>query len=126
MDSENVYDRIDIFIAGSPLTARPIGFEMDEKGDPLIATQYETTCPECGSVLQFSALDVRVSGEDEVLLGCSECGAGADELKVDDQISVARVGEIGEEAGVHVPDQGCPFCDPVELGIFEPTKLVDF
>jgi hypothetical protein len=111
----NPYDRIEVKIAGQMLSARPIVFTY--KGDEIVGVEkYETTCPSCGCMIHFG------TGITET--GCKECGAGG-AIKAPipkDELSIAVVGQIFERneipPEVTPVDRGCPFVDPIELGIF--------
>lgn len=74
-EAVNVYERIDITVAGDRLTARPSEFSFDNDGNPTAAVRYETTCPKCGNLIDFCVDDVwHAADQDHV--ACSHCGAG--------------------------------------------------
>jgi hypothetical protein len=127
MDNQSInpYERLDVVVVGNRLTARPIDF-LYEDGKPVAATKYETTCPNCGSMLQFSVEEVIGVGSDNYV-GCHTCGEGFVENNtqekpiVEDKIVIIQNMEFKKKDQPPV-DRGCPFIDPVEAG-FEPSKV---
>lgn len=115
----NVYDRIDIVVAGNNLTGRPIEFILDEEGSPLEATVFETTCPACGQSLTFCLSDARQK-DGVMYVACPQCGAGTDTLPEvpQDTLVVTIAGQETEEPRPAVIRSSCPFLDPIETGAF--------
>lgn len=146
----NVYERINITVAGDPLTARPSEFSFDDDGNPTAAIRYETTCPKCGNLIDFCVDDVwHAADQDHV--ACTHCGAGRHKPEPESEpeptpaaiaadpepvatpspeIKIRQAGQIVEEpakaktGGARVPDRGCPFIDPIAEGDFIPELLV--
>ena len=120
------YDRIEIIVAGlEKLTARPTAFEYDSLGNPTLATEFETTCPSCGSVVNFLVGDIiKHGGKDHV--NCPHCQLNYhDEFEKKSIISV-RMGGQDMKVTEMKPVVICPFVDPIEVGIFDPFKISGF
>ena len=123
----SVYDRIELIVAGKQkLSARPINFRYDDDGNPVEVTLYETTCPGCGNMIQFVPSQM-VEKDGLWYVGCFVCNKGfvepeksAPELVVEPEVIVRPSGQKLEKERPLVPvDRGCPFIDPIEVGIFE-------
>lgn len=125
MDS-SPYDRIEIIVAGlEKLTARPTAFEYDSLGNPTLATEFETTCPSCGSVVNFLVGDIIKRG-DKDHVNCPHCQLNYyDEFEKKSIISV-RMGGQDMKVAETKPVVICPFIDPIEVGIFDPLKISGF
>jgi len=120
------YDRIEIIVAGlEKLTARPTAFEYDSLGNLTLATEFETTCPSCGSVVNFLVGDIiKYGGNDHV--NCPHCQLNYhDEFEKKHTISVNMGGQEMKVKDVK-PVVICPFIDPIEVGIFDPLKISGF
>jgi len=124
---DNVYDRIDVVVSNKEkLTARPVGFEFDDDGNPLYAITYETVCPVCGQVIGFQIQHATII-RNTIHVPCSNCGSGydiVDEAELDNnKITVKASGQKikdGKDEKVEL----CPFIDPMEHG-FDPNELYE-
>ena len=132
---DNIYDRIDILIHDQELTARPIEFEMDKDENPIRATKYETTCPNCSNYIQFDIPPlqnpdgsiVKESGQPPPrIVSCPNCSSKPVHIEKSSLV-IKKQGQMIEQAPqVEVKkDRGCPFLDPIELGAFDPVALYD-
>lgn len=125
MDDKAVvpFDRLIVVIAGYELTARPIAFIYDNLNNPVDATLFETTCPECGNLIQFTRNDV-ININNEMHVNCVKCDYGAVKNRKKDTI-IIKTGTFGQQLvseKIKVDDV-CPFQDPIELGIFDQYKI---
>ena len=124
MEPQIGYDRIEVIVSGRELlTARPIEFEQDDEGNNLSVFKYETTCPLCGSMVQFHPHEVDVVGDKKYIncacMGTKKVNYSAVKLQ---RPSIEVVNKrIIPQKKVEI-DRGCPFVDPIELAIFDPTK----
>lgn len=124
----NPYDRIEIIIAGSKLTARPVDFDFGLDGNPIKAIKFESTCPICGQIILFVDKDIIKRGNAKYV-GCNNCNNGFfvdNQQNVSDAIVVKQEGQIIEKQqkefafDVKVDN---PFVDPIEKGEFDPLKV---
>lgn len=79
------YDLIEVQIGPSRVSARPVAWDgkdydgegNDESGNPVHVTDYATTCPHCGQLIQTPA-DQLYTGIDGSInnVRCNECGVG--------------------------------------------------
>jgi|APFre7841882654_1041346.scaffolds.fasta_scaffold88991_2 hypothetical protein len=110
-----LYDKINVLVAGIELDARPVEFELDKDENPIVPLVYETVCPQCGCMIQFKIKEVAlVDGKPSI--GCVECGAyskGPQMVKVSGAVQIAVEGQIVESNVVKIQDCGCPFVDPI-------------
>lgn len=123
----NPYERIEVMVSNMELlSARPIEFR-EQDGIPVEALRYETTCPKCGAMIQFSPEDVTYKDE-QGYIGCLDCDGADYSKRVSDNTprSVIRVDSDGQNVSfTKYEDRGCPFVDPIKLEQFDPM-LVDF
>ena len=115
MDSEipTLYSRIPIKINYIDFEARPISYDMDEQGNHIKATDFETTCPDCGNAVQFNIDSCEfVNGVPNIFCGNGH-SANITVRKDAPPKSQKRVVEVHEY----------PLLDPVVLGIFEFTDM---
>jgi hypothetical protein len=72
------FDLREVTVAGQKVYARPTAWDRemvdsegrDAQDNPAVPTQFETACPECGNLVQFSA--------DLLTVKCQNCGKGED------------------------------------------------
>lgn len=113
MDSQSInpFERIELLVVGVKLSARPIEFEFDKNKNPIKATKYETTCPKCGDMIQFFGVKESV--------GCAACGAIATKVKIVEPSVIIKHGAVARRKVNDQEQRGCPFIDPVEVGVFK-------
>jgi len=113
----NVYDRIELVVVNMDLTARPIEFQF-ENDVPVAVTKYETVCPACSSMIHFT-MDDTVTKDGKIYLGCPHCRKmpAAPVPGQTTKIEPNMIFEKKEKRGII--EKGCPFVDPLELGIFK-------
>lgn len=129
----NPYDRIEVLVLGKELlSARPIDFVF-EKGEPKKAIKYETTCPGCGCMIQFDISNAKKNNAGVFYIGCGNCPSKVpkdfnaikeEKRQSSSEISVKESGQVVKKLKF-IPSlkDKCPFVDPVELGIFDITKV---
>ena len=120
------YDRIEIIVAGlEKLSARPTKFEYDPQSNPTLATEYETTCPACGSVVNFLVGDIIKRGNNNHV-NCPHCQMNYfDEYEKKPVISIRMSGQEMKAADAK-PVVVCPFVDPIENGTFNSHMISGF
>jgi len=122
------YKLIDIMCGGEQLQARPVdwdrevvdGFGNDQKGDPVNAIGFHTTCPSCGNLVDFKKCDLYV-GKDksENNIKCEFCGCGAE---FDKSQYEGKEGEEVVEKKIKLPSlkaKRLVFRDPITDGLFD-------
>jgi hypothetical protein len=122
----SLFDRIDILVNGYELTARPIEFDYDAEGQPILVLKYETTCPTCGAMIQFGHTEHYYDGH--YVFNCPECKMEDEGPEIEseikkDQLIVQQNVVLVSQSQPLSPEKIIPFLDPVEAGIFDPVKV---
>ncbi len=138
---ENCYERIDILVNNTPLTARPIEYAHAEDGLPMKALKYETVNPDNGQLLQFDISEIvsqfvqappiiqvapKSSCGKKTLRNAQTSKVIKSELPVENELVellsnnknpfAIKGGNLGVDVGV---DINIPFIDPIEVGLFK-------
>lgn len=112
------YEFIDIKIKNEMIQARPVawdreiydGFGNDRHGKPVLATEFEATCPFCGNLIHFSKESIYKDSSKNDNIKCQECNAG--------NINVEDTGQVKTEK-VAIKANKEVFIDPIASGLFD-------
>lgn len=117
--TEGPYDLLPVIIAKEKLYTRPIDFTMDDLG-ATHATKYNSTCPKCSQLIEFTPSDVYQLGKDYYVSGCKDCPVPAGCTKA-----------CGEACAVKQPDvtplitpPSVEFVDPIESKVMSLDGVV--
>lgn len=119
----NVYEKITVIVKGKQLPARPIDFLFNDDKLPYEVTKWETTDPNTGQLLQFSANEITWQdgkayfGEQHKLTKPDSIVVLAPRQRI--RVSaLPNIGQVKAEEQVKEQVVVCPFRDPIEEGLF--------
>lgn len=112
----NLYDLVEVKIAGILGHARPIEFDYDDKGQPKAIKKIVSTCPKCSA---FNEYIVNIENNSTVFVfRCSSCE------KPDDQINDnIEISELKKDVLEIISKDDSDFIDPIALGLFNVEQI---
>ena len=119
--AELIYNRIAIHVGSERLTARPIDFDLDERGNAISVKKYETTCPDCGGSIQFEVGEIQTR-DDEYSIKCPSCNLEPF-TKTSKRITIKPTGQIPRKLTILTKEELAPWTDPILAGIFDKNEV---
>lgn len=96
----NCYEWSEITVYKELVRARPVGWDReivdsdgnDKDGIPVVAVEFETTCPYCGNLLQFKTSDIYCSVGNSANIKCGTCNKGNEKIvAVEPEVSSVKL-----------------------------------
>lgn len=112
-----IFDRIDVIIGNSQLTARPIDFNLDQYQNPVDVLKYETTCPDCGGLVHFDEKQ-----GDITYVKCPVCQKEPVKVK-EASYKIEETGQQVKTIEKRKPPVITPWVNPIDQGLFDPNQL---